>query len=575
MDFVSGFWQVPIHPDDCFKCGLTTPHGNFEFCRMVMGMQSAPATFQRLMDTMLAGIEGAKTYIDDTFAFSADFDSQLEALQRVFERTREYKLTMNPLKCRFCVQEVVCVGHLVSVEGIRPVFDKLEAVKALPLPQNVSALRRFLGMMEQYRKYIKGYAAIAAPLHLMLRKGLAFVWRDEALAAFPCQELKDALCEAPVLALPNWELDFILTTDWSKVAVGAVLSQVDPVTGEEHPNASASRTLTAAERNYAATEGECLAVKWATEKFFCYLHGRRFKLRTDHAALQWLDSARFTNAKLERWALHLQEFDFEVEYIKGSTNVVADYLSREGAVPVTPEGSDQVEHVPLVSLVVSDPVWPEHAHKQAELDAVPCAVCGDPGGFALAATSASTCVVLCHPCPLSLVVIGCALGVMCCSETLESCVILPLSCSMLPMTLTAMTFWCRMCWLVTMILCCRLYLQGRPVHCATEPGLCGRTAACLVGCRWHLMPLMVLFCGAPVPRCTIGGICCGVCTMPWGMLVSSALLLLCSSISIGVVFRQMLVCLWHSVMLASAASWLCLPQSLCRSLLCVGHLSAR
>jgi hypothetical protein len=379
MDFVSGFWQVPIHPDDCFKCGLTTPHGNFEFCRMVMGMQSAPATFQRLMDRMLAGVQGAKTYIDDTFTFTSEFEGQLHALRQVFERTREYGLTMNPLKCRFCVEEVVCLGHLVSAQGIRPVFDKLEAVKALPLPQNVKGLRRFLGMMEQYRKYIQGYAAIAAPLHLMLRHSVAFQWSHDALVAF--QALKDALCDAPVLALPNWEAPFILTTDWSRVAVGAVLSQVDNATGEEHPNAFASRTLTPAERNYAATEGECLAVKWATEKFFYYLHGRRFKLRTDHSALQWLDSARFTNAKLERWALHLQEFDFEVEYIKGSTNVVADYLSREGAVAVTPEDSDQVEHVPLVSLVISDPVWPEEAAKQAELDAVPCAVCGDPGGF--------------------------------------------------------------------------------------------------------------------------------------------------------------------------------------------------
>mgnify|MGYP001809986550 CR=1 FL=1 len=354
---------------------------------MVMGMQSAPATFQRLMDTMLAGVAGAKTYIDDTFTFTVEFEQHLTALRHVFERTRDWGLKMNPLKCRFCVQEVVCLGHLVSAKGIQPVFDKLQAVVALPRPQNVSALRGFLGMMEQYRKYIKGYAAIAAPLHLMLRHGVAFVWSQEALVAF--QALKDALCEAPVLALPNWELPFILTTDWSRVAVGAVLSQADPVTGDEHPNAFASRTLTAAEQNYAATEGECLAVKWATEKFYYYLQGRKFLLRTDHSALQWLASARFTNAKLERWALQLQEFDFDVEYIKGATNVVADFLSRdgaasllaEGAVSVTPEGSTVAEHVPLISLVVADPVWPEYAAKQSDLDAIPCAVCGDPGGF--------------------------------------------------------------------------------------------------------------------------------------------------------------------------------------------------
>jgi hypothetical protein len=192
MDFVCGFWQVEIHPDDRHKCGLTTPHGNFEFCRMVMGMQSAPATFQRLMDLMLAGVDNAKTYIDDTFAFTVEFEQQLAALRHAFKRTREWGLKKHPLKCRFCVQEVVCLGHLVSADGIRPVFDKLQAVMAVPLPHNVTALRGFLGMMEQYRKYIKGYAAMAAPLHLMLRHGVAFVWSQDALVAF--QERKDALC---------------------------------------------------------------------------------------------------------------------------------------------------------------------------------------------------------------------------------------------------------------------------------------------------------------------------------------------------------------------------------------------
>lgn len=140
--------------------------------------------------------------------------------------------------------------------------------------------------------------------------------------------MKQALCSAPVLALPDWSLPFILTTNWSCGAIGAVLSQLDPVSGDEHPVAFASRSLTSAERNYGATEGECLAVKWAVDKFRYYLHGRRSTLRTDHQALTWLDSSRFSNSKLERWAMALQEFDFSVEYIKGETNVVADHLSR-------------------------------------------------------------------------------------------------------------------------------------------------------------------------------------------------------------------------------------------------------
>lgn len=119
----------------------------------------------------------------------------------------------------------------------------------------------------------------------------------------------------------------LITTDWSKQAVGAVLSQIDEA-GEEHPVAFASRALTPSEQNYAATEEECLALVWATFKFRPYLDGRHFTVLTDHAALQWLDTARFSNCKLERWALRLQEFDFTVRHLMGEQNVVADCLSR-------------------------------------------------------------------------------------------------------------------------------------------------------------------------------------------------------------------------------------------------------
>jgi transposase InsO family protein len=378
MDYVTGFWQVLVHPDDCAKTGFTTPHGNFEFVRMAMGMMSAPATFQRLMDTMLAGVPHARTYVDDTFAYTVHFDAHIHTLRQIFLRTRDYALKMNPLKCAFVVPEVVCLGHLVSARGIQPIMDKVAAIVELPPPTNAKGMRRFLGMMEHYRKYIPGYARLAAPLQVMTRKSVCFVWTDEAAAAF--QSLKDALCSAPVLALPDWQQPFVLTTDWSRAAVGAVLCQVQSGTQEEHPIAFASRALTVAERNYAATEGECLAVKWAVDKFRYYLHGRRFLLRTDHKALEWLATARFANSKLERWAMHLQAYDFEVEYIQGSTNTVADYLSRPTeAVVQCADGTR--ESLPCGALVFLGAAWPTHATKQSDFDSVACDICGDPGGF--------------------------------------------------------------------------------------------------------------------------------------------------------------------------------------------------
>jgi hypothetical protein len=224
----------------------------------------------------------------------------------------------------------------------------------------------------------------------MCKRGVAFDWDLERVAAF--EALKQALAFAPVLALPQWDEEFILTTDWSCAAIGAVLSQSNPVTGDEHPIAFASRALSGAERNYAPTEGECLAVKWAVDKFRYYLHGRRFRLRVDHQALVWLDSARFSNSKLERWALALQEYDYTVKYIKGETNVVADHLSRacsvavlrclyaQAKVPCVPKSQRQAMQALVPGYRVCA-VWPEQAAKQGELDAVPCEVCGDAGGF--------------------------------------------------------------------------------------------------------------------------------------------------------------------------------------------------
>jgi hypothetical protein len=218
--------------------------------------------------------------------------------------------------------------------------------------------------------------------------GVVFEWNLGRVAAFDA--IKQALVSAPCLAAPRWDLDFILTTDWSCAAIGAVLSEIDPMTGLEHPVAFASRALTATERNYAPTEGECLAVKWAVEKYRYYLHERKFQLRVDHQALVWLDSARFSNSKLERWALALQEYDYTVEYIKGETNVVADHLSRSCAVvvsccayaqakvPCVPRRQCQAMRalVPWARLCAA---WPDQAAKQSELDAVPCDVCGHAG----------------------------------------------------------------------------------------------------------------------------------------------------------------------------------------------------
>jgi hypothetical protein len=153
------------------------------------------------MDDMLAGVESAHTYVDDTFVFTSGFDAQLRVLGQVLTRVREYGLLLQPSKCSFCVERVVCLGHVVDKDGVRPVDDKVAAIVQLPLPRTVPALNGFLGLMGFYRKFIKDFAQLAAPLDALTKRSVVFQWSEEAVAAF--EALKQALCSAPVLALPR------------------------------------------------------------------------------------------------------------------------------------------------------------------------------------------------------------------------------------------------------------------------------------------------------------------------------------------------------------------------------------
>jgi hypothetical protein len=174
LDAVTGFWQAPVAEEDVPKTGFTNPFGNFEWTRRPMGMVSSPSTFQRLMDDMLNGVENARTYVDDTFCFTSGFDAQLRVLDQVLTRVREYGLLLQPSKCSFCVERVVCLGPVVDKDGVRPVDDKVAAIVQLPLPRTVRAVKGFLGMMGCYRKFIKDFAKLAAPLETLTRRSVSF-----------------------------------------------------------------------------------------------------------------------------------------------------------------------------------------------------------------------------------------------------------------------------------------------------------------------------------------------------------------------------------------------------------------
>ena len=202
-------------------------------------------------------------------------------------------------------------------------------MKEYPTPKNARDVRAFIGLASFYRRIVPNFAEVAKPLTVLTRKNQEFIWGPSQQEAF--EKMKDKLCSTPVLAYPNFELPFILTTDASKVAVAAVLSQVQD--GAERPLAYASRQLNGAEQAYSASEVEMLALVWATKFFRCYLFGRRFVVRTDHAALSYLRNFADHNGRLMRWSLKLSELDFVVQHRPGSKIGHVDALSRHvGAV---------------------------------------------------------------------------------------------------------------------------------------------------------------------------------------------------------------------------------------------------
>lgn len=224
-------------------------------------------------------------------------------------------------KCNFFKRESEYLGHIITPHGIKPNPDKIKIIRSIPLPKTIKEIRSFLGITGFYRKFIKDYSKIAFPMISNLKKGsIIDLENPNYIDAF--DKLRKILCSSPVLAYPRFDKLFVLTTDASNNALGAVLSQ------NGHPVSYTSRTLNEHERNYSAIEKELLAIVWSVKYFRPYLFGRKFKIQTDHRPLVWLNSLKEPNVKLQRWKIQLNEYDFEIEYIKGKTNKVADYLSR-------------------------------------------------------------------------------------------------------------------------------------------------------------------------------------------------------------------------------------------------------
>lgn len=339
LDLVSGFHQIQLDGKDIEKTAFSVSSGKYEFTRMPFGLKNAPATFQRVMDAVLRDFIGecCLVYMDDIIIFSTSFEEHVKDIRKVLHKLKEACLKIQLDKCFFFRREVQFLGHTVTKDGVKPNTDKIEVIKKWPTPKCEKELKQFLGTIGYYRRFIKDFAKMVKPLTQLLRSDTCFEFTPDKIKCF--EKCKSLLTMDPILAYPDFSKDFILTTDASDFAVGAVLSQGQ--IGKDHPIAYASRTLSKSEENYCTTEKELLAIIWAVKHFRPYLYGRRFKLVTDHQPLIY--SMTSANQKIIRWKLDLSEFDFETIYKPGRENVVADALSRIKQTEINSNSQDSTE----------------------------------------------------------------------------------------------------------------------------------------------------------------------------------------------------------------------------------------
>ncbi|CAB4418771.1 unnamed protein product [Rhizophagus irregularis] len=302
LDLAAGYHQVETAENDKEKTAFICLQGLFEYNVMPFGLKNAPGTFQRLMDEILKEYIGefVTVYLDDIMIYSRNFEEHLEHVNRVLNKLKENNMIVKLKKCQFGLRNINFLGHIVGKDGLQPDEKKVEKIKNIKRPETVTEVRSFLGLCSYYRRFIKDFAKIAKPLHNLMKKGTEFEWKEEQQVAFDI--LRTKLIEKPILVYPDFDKEFILITDGSKIGLGAVLAQMNE-DNKEIVIAYASRSTK-------------------------YLVGRKFIVITDHAALKGLTDGKEQTGRRARWVMKLQQFDFKIVHRSGKKIKNADALSR-------------------------------------------------------------------------------------------------------------------------------------------------------------------------------------------------------------------------------------------------------
>jgi len=361
LDLMDGFYQIRLAAVDCEKTAFRTAFGSYEYTVLPMGLCNAPSTFMELMNNTFFDMlnKSVLCFLDDILIFSKTREEHLAHIREVLERLRKHKLYAKLRKCEFVRKEVSFLGHRLGENGLRVSQDKIDAVRDWPTPRNPGDIRSFLGLAGFYRKFVKHFSRIALPLTELTHDKAPWAWGAPQKESF--EKLKTALCTAPVLLLPDPKLPYTLNTDACKFAMGATLQQ-DQGKGLQ-PVAFRSKKFSPAERNYDVREREFFGLVDACSHWRHYLHSEQpFKLLTDHDSLKYFKSQPNLGGRLTRWIDKMAEFDYTIEHIAGTKNVVADALSRRW--DLEPDDAPATQPAAsLANLEVADPPGPALAER--------------------------------------------------------------------------------------------------------------------------------------------------------------------------------------------------------------------
>lgn len=330
LDLSRAYQQILLDKASREYVTINTHKGLYRPTRLQFGVASASAIFQSKIEQVLQGIPMVVCRVDDILVSGKNDQNHLKNLNEVLTRLKQAGLRLKMEKCKFMKPSVEYLGYRIDMHGLHAIEKKVEAIKNAPAPENQQQLRSFLGMVNYYAKFVSNYSTVVHPLNELLRHNVKWKWTKIEHDAF-CA-LKHKLGTAPVLTHFRSDLPLKLDTDASNYGIGAVISHIMP-NGKERPIAFASRTLSKSERNYAQIEKEALSIIFGVKKFHEYLYGRKFVLVTDHKPLLSLLGPKsgiptLAAARMQRWALLLAAYQYEIEYRSTAKHANADCMSR-------------------------------------------------------------------------------------------------------------------------------------------------------------------------------------------------------------------------------------------------------